>query len=55
VLRVSLKQEVEKNVDRIGRFGEKWSFLIEEEEGRKFLGHGGRRLVRILLCSSTSN
>jgi hypothetical protein len=29
-------------VDRIGGFGEKWSFFIEEEEeGRKFLGHSG--------------
>jgi hypothetical protein len=41
VLRVSLKQQGEKNVDRIGGFGGKWSFFIEEEEeeGRKFLGH----------------
>jgi hypothetical protein len=42
VLRVFLKQQGEKNVGRIGGFGEKWSFFIEEEEeGRKFLGHSG--------------
>jgi hypothetical protein len=45
VLRVSLKQQGEKSVDRIGGFGENWSFFFEEEEeeeeGRKFLGHSG--------------
>jgi hypothetical protein len=45
VLRVSLKQQGEKSVDRIGGFGEKWRFFIEEEqeqeEGSLFLGHSG--------------
>jgi hypothetical protein len=35
VLRVSLKQQGEKNVDRIGGFGGKWSFFLRRRRRRE--------------------